>query len=656
MFSSFTLKHTLCIVLVAVTATALQSSNDWPLPDEDLKAQIVPDSFVKTNVPAEDTILPQLSDDEVVPESSFLQSSEKADLDEEIKACKDGTGGIKCEAGMKAFLQEEENTIAAIQNEARRQVTSIYKEQREVIAGIKAKMAEHKKNFDKKFHIKAQLELFQRDLPAEDLKKAKTPEDFKRHAEALKMYTAMQKIVKKYNIDTSKARRMSPREHNKHIAWFFAHHAVGNFDNEARAERLLQSSATSAKDTAEQAAECLRGVMNVVPASFCWRSMFVYNPDTCTDKSEEHPMSARGCAKRQSTDGNGNRVNMRNGEIPVKCAHGYQRWGAECIKMCNGNQDWQIGGLCYTHCDHGWSNSGHTYRYAGHQRLYKNVHHTVGHGDTTVDGLYCSRGWSRKGKHYTAPDRRTNFDHTSICSEADQAKEGALCYKTCSTYGKLKDSLVQCGPGACASTPAACAQQIFNMVLETALAIASIAAMIVTAGGSTAAKAGVEAGKTLAQKVGSQALKNTAKGMTRSGSKWFKSAVVKHVGESLVGAATAKLIENVCGEIAEPMWDQVAKAEAEGEESGKFEEWITKWDPTGVANTVVACKEPESGVRTSADKLACSKEAIAAVGTFDPTGVAAMAAAFMHPNCEELPGCFDVNCEPDYVKKTEVDA
>jgi hypothetical protein len=414
------------------------------------------------------------------------------------------------------------------------------------------------------------MELFAPNTPAEDQMKVKTPEDAEDHAALLELHTELKEIIKRHNIDTSEARTRSPKEHNHLITKFFAHMALGHFKEGAPKksfkEGLEENLMQTEGDKHDAAAKCLQGIMTAAPANFCWK------PTT------------------------------KNHVIPTKCASGWHRWGAECFKTCRSGTYWVWGGTCWDRCASGYAD----------------------HGATCYWSLFS---WYFKG-HYWA-SRRTNFDSISKCDTADQYKGGALCYKDCSTYGKIGSSMVNCGIGACSSTGAQCASTIFNMIFEIGMSIASIAAMVFTAGAAAPATAAASAvtkmgGKAAAKKIA----KNAMQGMLRAAKDRFIAGVkdqIKDFGKSMAMNG----LKTFCNAYAYQYYDKLTDKPA------KFD--FTTLDPTGIATSIDACGKANNGA-------GCAAAVMGVVGNFDPTGLVGVAAAFTHSTCEATKNCNKIGC------------
>lgn len=206
-------------------------------------------------------------------------------------------------------------------------------------------------------------------------------------------------------------------------------------------------------------------------------------------------------------------------------------------------------------------------------------------------------------------------------------KKGLLCYRPCSYYGEVKDSLEGCGDLACSPHANQCFSTIMNMVMEIGFSIASIAALCATGG---AAAPAVVAGKQVVAKVGKEAAKDTAKytakGLLRAGRDRFQNSVVKNMKDKMKKDEIYKTardgwqenaVKNFCNEYAKASYNKL---------DPNYQAFDPKQlDPTGTATAVHKCK-----TGTGRD---CAAGILSAVGTFDPTGLMGVASAFMHNDC-----------------------
>ena len=391
------------------------------------------------------------------------------------------------------------------------------------------------------------------------------------------LHQDLQGIIKKHKIDTTKARQLSPVERNKLVSQFFAHIAMGKhlLSHEELIEQESGRSATFAT-------KCFQGIYSVAPPDFCWKG-----------KTHNH-------------------------EFPTSCADGWHHWGAECFKNCRPGYNWVAGGTCWEPCKDGY----------------------------TGLGVLCTKPLLQfhTRDHYWT-DRDTHFSDIAQCNHADQYKSGAMCYKKCSTYGETPDSLINCGWDACSSDVMGCASTIINMVIEIISSIVDIAGMFATLGASAAATPGrkaltgilKEASQAVIKRVGKQGFgdraKRAARGLYRSGKNMFSEAATKMASTSLKGftktyirdaakdGMTETMFTTICNEISKATYDGIR-----GEPAGNFD--YSTLDLTGIYSTVQECSGGKGGT------MACKAAIVGTVGTFDPTGLMGVAAAFMHEDCQ----------------------
>lgn len=223
--------------------------------------------------------------------------------------------------------------------------------------------------------------------------------------------------------------------------------------------------------------------------------------------------------------------------------------------------------------------------------------------------------------HYWA-HRLTKFDSRVGCCHSDQYKSGAMCYRKCELPDK--SPMVNCGWDACSSAGETCASTIMNMVFEIAFSIASIAALVVTAGAAAPATvAGSTMLKAMTKGAAKMISKNAAKSvMKRSSSTLAKNtwsnAIKKFGKEQVKGALTENAAKAACHGYAQAYYQKLPNP---------TEFNPANLDPTGTANAATTCGDQ------SKSSTACAAAVLGVVGTFDPTGLTGVAAAFMHDQC-----------------------
>jgi hypothetical protein len=316
--------------------------------------------------------------------------------------------------------------------------------------------------------------------------------------------------------------------------------------------------------------KCLQGSISAAPGKYCWKPW------------GEHSFG------------------------PSECAHPYSiKWGAECFKNCNGGYYWVGGGTCWRYCDSGYSD----------------------HGATCYWSWWC---WYAKHHYWTS--RR----HKSC--PTNYYKSGLLCYRPCSHFGETEGSYEGCGDLACGSTAGMCAATIINMVFEIGFAVASIAALVATGGAAAAAAPAAVAGKALVAKGAAKTMvKATASSIIRAGFARFQKAAFRGFKNAMVGVKetvlknkgkyifecardgyTENVVKNFCKEYQKATYNRLDPKNANSFDPLDL-------DPIGITDSVKKCKD--SGTAS------CAGAIVGAIGTFDPTGLMGVAAAFMHDDC-----------------------
>lgn len=239
---------------------------------------------------------------------------------------------------------------------------------------------------------------------------------------------------------------------------------------------------------------------------------------------------------------------------------------------------------------------------------------------------YNGAGLCKDGAKTYIPKSITNFSDRATCPQG-YYKGGALCYKDCENIG-----MFNCGIGACSMNKAGCAMQIVLMTVDTILGAVQFVAFVLSFGASSAVAPEVNTGRQAVSKLSSEALKMAWTRVQASLGTFFKQTVdrakkafIDTIKGLPVGLTASWVAENVCGEL----YKKVAK-----EVTGKSQPTSTspvdilkKFDVFGIAPIVDNCKDPKK-------KELCAKSVLSAASTFDPTGLLAIAAAFVHPTCE----------------------
>ena len=291
------------------------------------------------------------------------------------------------------------------------------------------------------------------------------------------------------------------------------------------------------------------------------------------------------------------------GVIPTGCPAGYFRYLAMCYKQCDSGYSFTLG-VCWQICPSGYSNLG----------------------------LVCGKNifkWFFKNSFI--PHIITNFDDRIPCP-AGMYKGLALCYRDCN-----KNLMVNCGIGACAQSTASCVEGILTIAMDFLAGLGEMVLFIVSFGSSSgatpalaSAKTGLQAG---VKKVGQSALKSAF----QSFKKWIggftkekvKQWLTEKVKEYVVGKIVTYAIEKACGAVGDMVFQEV---------QAKTEPTLTFMDQVkGLADKIPIygqCSKVDSNNSSPNDEIACAKNVLETVGMVDPTGLCAMAAAFMQPICD----------------------
>jgi len=457
-------------------------------------------------------------------------------------------------------------------------------------------------------------------------------EDPQAHAELVQMHSEFQDIITKYNVDTSQARKRGPEEHNRLVTGFVLDAFAGDaFAGDALVQDSSEHLVTERVQGAKLVGKCLQGIMAAAPVDFCWK-------DTAYHQFEQ-----------------------------PQCPSGWHRpWGyLECLENCRPGYYFVSGGTCYEKCngDDGhpgqWTKSGR--RLLGPNKSYRD------------DGATCWKAvddvfW----KHHYWAERRGNC---GLSCRPDQYMNGCMCYQKCSTVSETPGSMENCGTLACSAGRGSCKSQVVNTVMDIGFSIASIASLVMTAG--VTAPAVLAAKKVLTQipaavvkKIASAA----AKGLIKAGKEAFQATAVKlamnnikdglrkdalkkaldaaktkaktglsnaatHAKEGLftyqgirnagIEGLTQNMVKAVCNKVAFGYWKKLRSGTLHDRDFDP-----KNLDPSGLAiagtKCVAAAEDP-----SAANDLSCASGTLAALNTFDPTGLLGVAAVFMHGKCTQ---------------------
>ena len=326
-------------------------------------------------------------------------------------------------------------------------------------------------------------------------------------------------------------------------------------------------------DSARLSKSCISSLMQVIPPDFCWK---------------------------KGGDA---------GLVPTACPSGFFRSLALCYELCRPGYK-HILGICYQACPGSYTDHGLT--------CYKNLFH-----------------WFFKSSYI--PFALTNFSPRIPCPSG-MYRNGALCYKDCSIIG-----MANCGIGSCASSADTCASSIVNIAVETLQGVADGVMLIASAGTSAAGGAAAKSTlKTTASKIGPAAFKAAARNLkatlTGQFSKTIKTraiaaaksagkSFVKFVGENVAQKSAETVIQTFC----EPIVEDFVKRTVTSTISVEVDTIVSAVDIFNINGITDGCQD------TSTDGgVKCARNVVQGLSVFDPTGVLTIAAAFMHPKCQDL--------------------
>jgi len=287
------------------------------------------------------------------------------------------------------------------------------------------------------------------------------------------------------------------------------------------------------------------------------------------------------------------------GVIPTDCPDGYFRNLALCYENCKDGYEFS-GGVCWEKCKDG---------YASHPAsCYKSL---------------IPADWYFK-KSYI-PSSKTNFEAT--CPDGKYLS-GALCYRDCKQVG-----LDNCGIGACAGSSGLCASGIAMIAVNFALGVAQAIIFVLSFGTSSGdSSAFASARKSISDMFGklSKSDRQTAAQQAESavekmGEDSMKKKMLDYATKDLVPQQISnQIIKAVCDEIADQIIGDLKTHSKDTEFTLNFQDWTLQ-------NTLgVNCTDTNS----ENGNIICAKSVLNLVQFVDPTGVVAMATAFLNPVCD----------------------
>jgi len=298
------------------------------------------------------------------------------------------------------------------------------------------------------------------------------------------------------------------------------------------------------------------------------------------------------------------------GTLPTDCPAGFFRSTLFCFQNCK--PGWKFDGIAF--CD------------------------KICPPDTTSLPLVCThfdkdptKIWS-VGKESYLPKTYTNFEDEVPCP-IGMWKILGLCYRDCNNIG-----LRNCGPLMCASDLTTCGTGVIDMSVDFLTGVAKTVSFVLTFGADSPAVAGVNAAKTalktLVKKVGWKLL---GKGIDilkyiathPDARKRIIDSILNRSVEKLkdykVDPSQSKDLQVVCTEVGNSLLDKAAK---EDPNTKTFD--IEKIDVLEFKNIIYDC----TSIKNASGGIACAKSILKSLETIDPTGLAGMASAFMHPICD----------------------
>jgi len=295
------------------------------------------------------------------------------------------------------------------------------------------------------------------------------------------------------------------------------------------------------------------------------------------------------------------------GIIPTGCPPNYFRHLALCFENCRPGFSFDGGALCIKGCP----------------------------PDTTTYPLTCTHWQFPPWKIWTVgresyfPHSITNFQ--APCNDG-YYKGGALCYRDCGKIG-----MNNCGIGMCSADGPSCGAGIATMVTDFLVGLAKGVSFVLSFGTSSAAQGGIAATKASLKKLASKAGNAIKKGFTimkniatnAAKRKIFKDkikkkSVLEKLKKYMVDQAITNSVSTICGSVGDALLD---KSATKNENSGLS---IDSLDVLGIGDINQNC----SNASNSNDRLACSKSILSSLDNIDPTGLCAMASAFMQPICD----------------------
>ena len=290
------------------------------------------------------------------------------------------------------------------------------------------------------------------------------------------------------------------------------------------------------------------------------------------------------------------------GLIPTGCPAGYFRNLALCYVNCDKGYVFSAGS-CWEECPQGYQ--------------------------TIL--LSCQKGneilTSYVKKSYI-PKSLTNFASEVPCRQG-LYKEGALCYRDCNLIG-----MKNCGIGACSLTTEDCVETILNLAYALVTAIADGFSNLVSGGSAKAIKNGVKDG---VEKLGKAGIKKAGTAMKKQlVTEVSKKVVFGKALQKIKNDLKEKFVDEVKGNLVsafcQTVWDKAAndvdlKVESIGDKV------VESLDVFNIGESIKSCSDAGNG----GNGAECAKSVMKGLEFFDPTGLMALAGAFIKPTCDESP-------------------
>ena len=286
------------------------------------------------------------------------------------------------------------------------------------------------------------------------------------------------------------------------------------------------------------------------------------------------------------------------GIIPKACPLGYFRDLLLCFENCKPTHEFKAG-FCWEKCKPGYSRFVFTCSKDGDKLDFYTVNSYI-------------------------PKSLTNFDSKVECSQG-YYKSLALCYRDCKIIG-----MENCGIGACVNNAGDCAKAITEMVVSILSAIAEGLGSLVSGGATTAIKEKVKEG---VSKLGPTALDTVKNGLKKKfADQAKKSNILKKATEDLLSGIKDEVVGNLKVEFCKVIWDKAVN-DVSINSSTLTDSVVGALDVFNIKDSIQNCKDVKDGN----DAGQCAKSILAGLEFFDPTGILAIAGAFIHPLCEVTP-------------------